>query len=390
MRKLGITLAVLGVLAVATGAAWQASEPEPLQAGSRSAERLAPGSFTVGTRRLELQDPGRPTQANGDFAGIDGRHLSTRLWFPRDPAGKGPARGPFPLLVWSHGFFGNNGEPVYLAEQLASHGWIVVAANFPLTSYEAPGGPQVFDVVNQPGDVSFLIDTLLDWSADPQHDFAGRVDETRIAIAGLSLGGMTTELTAFHPRLRDPRVKAAISVAGPLEFMGPAFFAHAAVPFMMIAGDIDAMIPYESNARPVLDRVPGGWLVTLAGASHTGFADQAKWLRWMDNADSIGCFFIKGKTPEDTSDPAFFDRLGTPEEGIRREMDNRLCKTDPLPEAISPLLQHRIVTLAAQAFLQSQFDADPVARQQAEAYLRETLPAELPGVRVERAPQGGL
>ncbi|MFM7785524.1 MAG: hypothetical protein ACKPE6_12925, partial [Gammaproteobacteria bacterium] len=92
MRKLGITLALAGVLAVGTGAAWQASEPEPLQAGSRSAERLAPGSYAVGTRTLELQDPGRPTQANGDFAGMDGRHLPTRLWFPRDPAGKGPAR----------------------------------------------------------------------------------------------------------------------------------------------------------------------------------------------------------------------------------------------------------------------------------------------------------
>jgi len=390
MRKLGITLALAGILGVVTGAAWQASEPAPLQAGSRSAERLAPGAFAVGTRTLELQDPARPTQANGDFAGIDGRHLPTRLWFPRDPSGEGPATGAFPLLVWSHGFFGNNAEPAYLAEHLASHGWIVVAANFPLTSYEAPGGPKVFDVVNQPGDVSFLIDTLLDWNADPAHAFSGRVDAERIAIAGLSLGGMTTELTAFHPRLRDPRVKAAISVAGPLEFMGPAFFRHAQVPFMMIAGDIDAMIPYESNARPVLERVPDGWLVTLAGASHTGFADQAKWLRWMDNADSIGCFFIKDRATQDTSDPGFFDRLGTPEEGILRSMDNRLCTTDPLPQAISPVVQHRIVTLAAHAFLQSQLDRDPAIRQAAEAYLRETLPEELHGVAVEQAAQGSL
>jgi len=128
---------------------------------------------------------------------------------------------------------------------------------------KAPGGANVFDVVNQPGDVSFLIDTLLAWSGDPENDFHQRIDAARIGIAGTSLGGMTTELTAYHPRLRDPRVKAAVSIAGPLQLFGRAFFAESTLPFMMVAGDIDAMVPYEQNARPVLERVNNAWLVSL-------------------------------------------------------------------------------------------------------------------------------
>ena len=47
----------------------------------------------------------------------------------------------------------------YLAEQLASLGYVVVAVDYPLTNGLAPGGPDVKDVVNQLADVSFLIDT---------------------------------------------------------------------------------------------------------------------------------------------------------------------------------------------------------------------------------------
>lgn len=49
---------------------------------------------------------------------------------------------------------------------LASHGYTVVAVDYPLTNFFAPGKPKLSDVVNQPGDVSFLIDTMLKRNAD--------------------------------------------------------------------------------------------------------------------------------------------------------------------------------------------------------------------------------
>jgi hypothetical protein len=196
---------------------------------------------------------------------------------------------------------------------------------------------------------------------------------------------MTTELTAYHPRLRDPRVKAAISVAGPLEMFGPRFFAGSSLPFLMIAGDIDAMVPYEENARPVLERIANAWLVSIRGASHTGFADQASALRLMDNPDAIGCWFVKDKVPQDVDDQSLYTLLGSEDEGIVRGMQNRLCRMDPLPEAMSPLLQQRITTLAVRSFLDSVFAADPAARAAATEYLQAALARENGGVSVERS-----
>ena len=385
MKLLTRALLLIAILAGGLGLAWKLAEPPPMPAGSAGAALLAPGPWAAGREQRELVDTSRPTDANGDFGGAPARTLPTRVWFPAAPDGKGLPQGPFPLIVYSHGFFSSGAESAYLAEYLASHGYVVVAADFPLTNMRAPGGANVFDVMNQPGDVSFLIDTLLTWNADPVSPFHDRIDAGRIGIAGLSLGGMTTELAAYHPRVRDPRVKAAVSIAGPLQLFGRAFFAGSTLPFMMVAGDIDAMVPYAENARPVVERVNNAWLVSLAGGSHTGFADPASLLRWFDNADSIGCFFIRGKAPEASDDTSFYDRIGSVEEGVLRNMDDRLCRMDPLPEAMSPLLQHRITMLAVRSFFESVFNPDAPEQARYRDYLQTGLARDFPAVTVERS-----
>jgi len=382
---------LLVALAIAVGGlaiAWNLSEPPPLPATSPGAALLAPGPWKSGFREYELVDASRRTDANGDFPGAPERRLRARVWYPAAGDGKQVAEGPFPLIAYSHGFSGDSSEPTYLAQYLASHGYVIIAADFPLTNYGAPGGPSVYDVVNQPGDVSFLIDTMLAWSADAAGDWTGRIDPARIGIAGLSLGGMTTELTAFHPRLHDPRVKVAVSIAGPLQLFGRAFFAASDVPFMMVAGDIDAMVPYQDNGRPVLDRVNNAWLVTVPGGSHTGFANQASALRWMDNADAIGCYFVRGKTPKsgDTKDGTdLYELLGSEQEGVLRNMKNELCLMDPLPPAMSPLEQHRITMLAVRSFLESVLNHDAAQQARFRDYLQTGLARDFDGVSVERS-----
>jgi hypothetical protein len=145
------------------------------------------------------------------------------------------------------------------------------------------------------------------------------------------------------------------------------------------------MVPYEDNARPVLERIDGAWLVSIRGASHTGFADQASMLRLLDNPDSIGCYFVKDRIPRYADDTTLYDLLGSEDEGILQNMENRLCLMDPLPEAMSPLAQQRVVTLAVQGFLESVLNPDAGARAENEAFLQARLAKEFDGVTVERA-----
>ena len=386
MKFLKRALLSLAILAGVLALAWKLTEPAPLPAGSAGAALMTRAPWGAAVREFDLVDSSRSTDANGDFPGAPERKLHARVWYPLDADGRSIPERAFPLIAYSHGFFSSSAEPAYLAKFLASHGYVVVAADFPLTGMKAPGGANVLDVVNQPGDVSFLIDTLLAWNGDPANAFHQRIDAARIGIAGTSLGGMTTELTAYHPRVRDPRVKAAVSIAGPLQLFGRAFFANSALPFMMVAGDIDAMVPYEQNALPVLDRVNNAWLVSLAGASHTGFADQGSQMRWMANPDSVGCFFVRGKTPQaNDDDTSFYDRIGSVEEGVLRGMENSLCRMDPLPEAMSPLLQHRITMLAVLSFFESAFNPDATEQARYRDYLQAGLARDFPAVTVERS-----
>ena len=64
----------------------------------------------------------------------------------------------------------------------------VVAVDYPLTTYFAPGKPLITDVVNQPGDVSFLITEML-----KRQDLM--IDPKRIAVAGLK--SVTTDAALF-------------------------------------------------------------------------------------------------------------------------------------------------------------------------------------------------
>jgi predicted dienelactone hydrolase len=365
---LGLVLALAAVLAVA----FACTAPAPPAAGSESARRLAPGPLPVASSDAIFVDASRPTDANGDFEGAPERTLTATLWYPKDDA------GAHPLLVYSHGFMSRRGENPPLVELLASHGYVVVSVDYPLTNGSAPGGPNVHDAVNQPGDVRFVIDRVLAWAPD-ERPFAGEIDRARIGAIGLSLGGLTTTLVTFHPRLRDPRIAAAVSIAGPAEMFSPAFFASADVPFLMIAGTLDAMIPYASNAVPTPGKVRRGGLVTIEGASHAGFAafaDQFP-LRLLANPDRLGCFALTRNLSRTQENP--FDGLGGEADGILLDPNGPLPCHDGAPaEALAAGRQLMITRLAALAFFESRFAKDPAARAAHEAFLRETLARDFP------------
>ena len=375
-------LGISAVAAVALAAALYRTAPQPFPADTQSGRRLASGPFAVERAELEWVDTARPTAANGDYAGAPERRFAVALWHPV------AASGRHPLLVYSHGFMSSRYGGRYLAEHLASYGYVVVAADFPLSHYGAPGGPNAGDVLNQPGDVSFLIDRTLALPAR-ERPFAGEIDPERIGAFGLSLGGLTTSLVAFHPQLRDPRVRAALSIAGPGAMFTAHFYEQAELPFLMIAGTADAMIDYELNAAPLPGLIRRGGLVTIQRATHAGFDDVAAgFQRLLGNLDSFGCRILLATLDLDAG-KRLFAGLGTPEIGVIDPGDEALPCRKHFDDAMQAGLQHQLTTLVVRAFFDSQFADDPDERAAADAFLTRVLPGERPDVVYEAAAAHG-
>ena len=370
MKALRVVAVALGVLVLAFGLRWVATAPGSLPAGTTSAGRLAAGPFAVGLVETTWVDESRPTAENGSYAGAPDRTFPVALWYPV------AASGAHPLVVYSHSFMSNRHGGRYLAEHLASHGYVVVATDHPLSNLGAPGGPNALDVLNQPADVSFLIDRVLALEGDTR-PFQGEIDASRIGLFGLSLGGLTTTLAAFHPDLRDPRLAAAISIAGPGAMFEAAYFDHAEVPFLMIAGSADSMIDYEANALPIPERVRDAGLLTIAGGTHAGFDQMAVGaMRVLGNPDSLGCVALMANLEiDDESNP--FEDLGTPEQGISDALESPLPCTKEFDRVMRAGLQHQLTTLAVRAFFESRFASDAAERAAHARFLTETFPAEV-------------
>lgn len=158
---------------------------------------LAPAAASeAGLRPISIPDP----------AGI--RPLRGYLWYPTDVADpphealgnavfRGvrvieeapPAAGRFPLLVLSHGMYGNARNQAWLAAALARRGFVVAAIDHPGTSSFARDPDAARTLWERPRDITRVIDHLLA-APDPA------IDPQRIVMAGHSLGGFTALLLA--------------------------------------------------------------------------------------------------------------------------------------------------------------------------------------------------
>lgn len=362
-----------------------------------SEQRLQPGPYAVGKQDFRLVDSTRTTAARPGIPEVAERVLETTVWYPAqnrsfewlrtEPRPLARQACSAPLVVYSHGFMSFRGNGAYLARYLASHGYIVAAADFPLTRFGAVGGPQFTDVINQPGDVSFLIDSLVAWNNTAENRFAGCIDRERIAAVGLSLGGMTTMLLAFHPDYRDPRIQAVVSIAGPTAIFGKDFFSTTSISVMMIAGDIDAMVDYGKNAEQFKTWVPDATLVTLYGGSHTGFAGiAARLFRWLDNPDIVGCWALSGTLGSTLDVPDdFISKLRGQENENLNDLELIPCRNPELPTALRPQHQQTLTKHAVFSFLQSQFHPADEIRDKYTRILERSLAADNPEIGVSRS-----
>jgi dienelactone hydrolase len=243
--------------------------------GDGTSSALPGARIGVGTRTETFVDSTRPTPDIGGEAKPT-RTLLTQIYYPAS----GPAAGrpqpnaaahktgaPFPLIVFAHG--SGVGSPVRyeLLYRAWVAGYVVAAPSFPVSSTPVEGGGR--DVVNQPGDVSFVISELLRLRADPSSPYAGLVDPNRIAVGGHSLGAVTALATAYNRCCTDIRVKATMVFAGAVwDIFEGAWFDGARTPLLVVQGTDDRQIRLADAEQTFAAASPPKAMVTVVGGDH--------------------------------------------------------------------------------------------------------------------------
>ncbi|WP_433244720.1 alpha/beta hydrolase family protein [Streptosporangium sp. CA-135522] len=200
--------------------------------------------------------------------------------------GARPAGGRFPLVMLSPGLGLPRASLTFLAEDLASRGYVVALVDHtyessgtafpdgsmltcaPLCDKPRPpeGGVKTI-ALSRTRDISFVIDQLTD--RHPAWKHSRLIATKRIGMAGHSLGGNASAATMAA----DKRVRAGANLDG-------TFFAP--VPTTGLDGRPFLMLGTESDHIPGKDHTwdrdwanRGGWKrwLTVADTSHTSFTD---------------------------------------------------------------------------------------------------------------------
>jgi dienelactone hydrolase len=247
----------------AAGSATTAS-PRP-----RPAVRLPVGTiggYAVADRSLILVDRSRARPPGR-------RVLPTIVRYPVIPARAGAAgtaaRGLFPLVVFAPGYLQCERSYSSLLRAWASAGYVVAAVAFPRTNCHA-GSPDEADLVNQPGDMAYVISRLLVISGRKHGALSGLVDPADIAVAGHSDGGDTVAAIAANTCCLDHKVAAAVVLAG-AEWppMGGSYFPKGTPPMLFVQGDADNInLPADSLMMYRADTTGPRFYLDLFGADH--------------------------------------------------------------------------------------------------------------------------
>jgi dienelactone hydrolase len=223
--------------------------------------------------------------------------LSTvRMWAVSDavPAGRQHA---LPLVVLSPGFTNSRSVLTALAEDLASHGYVVAGIDHTYESFatafpdgrvttclarearQRGTGSQEKVAAGRAADVSFVLGELT--GAHPAWPGAGLIDPSRIAMAGHSAGGAA----AIAAMLADSRIRAGIDMDGATA--APIPEEGLSRPFLFL-GKQSSYTPGKQS--PGIHGKPGpvttwerdwklltGWKrwLLVAGAVHASFTDLA-------------------------------------------------------------------------------------------------------------------
>jgi dienelactone hydrolase len=301
------------------------------------------GPYPVGTRTEFFIDHGRHETHPGSRPG--NREVPVQLWYPSattegkhavyrrwrettrrssyqavlqvDSLQDAPvAAGRFPVVILNHSWRSFSNRSTFIAQDLASHGFIVVApshawnaaatelhdgfvadgkfatdlGNFssqPPLTFEQRRAFAEAEMKIQVDDDKFVLDQLEKLDRDASTPYAGHLNVAKVGALGHSFGGT---VSAEFGR-EDPRVMGVIGLDSGI--YGPVAQEGLNKPLMMVTGPI---VPFDARdlASPdlptrvraqwrLVDKIAldatyarfGGYDVQVAGINHQNFSDQA-------------------------------------------------------------------------------------------------------------------
>ncbi len=191
--------------------------------------------------------------------------------------------GNYPLILFTHGFLlSADGYRCY-GEHLASHGFVVVVPSL------------VMDLLNMDHqelatDLMFAIDYCIEASGDTNSPIFSLVDERAIGLAGHSLGGKLSLLTA----VKDTRVRAAalldpVDSGNPLDpdpdrypSVTPELMPDIHIPLLIVGSELGSKVafltacaPEEENYQRFFEAAnPPAVEVTQLGVGHSQYVNK--------------------------------------------------------------------------------------------------------------------
>lgn len=270
---------------------WDLLQPGPNTVGYRTWDTtyVVPTSGAERTTTVHAWYPSTATE--GDPVAYLGIFTDEGTWEdvpaadPADPAG-------YPVLVHSHGHQAFGGSSAMIKRYLASHGWVSISPDHvgDMLS-DSSTSETVLHYIERPLDITAALDSL---AGLPEDDPLSRADTSRVVLSGHSRGVYTVwavagatydvdrvalerpdateaELDAFAAGFDDPRVVAAIPMAGTYraQWFGDAGFLAVDLPVLALGGDADNHAGQVAQWDE-LSPLPMTW-VELAGGCHETF-----------------------------------------------------------------------------------------------------------------------
>jgi predicted dienelactone hydrolase len=223
-----------------------------------------------------------------------------------------------PVIVFSHGFGSVRTDLRYLAEHLASRGYVVAALEHPGSNETASKAvkqnknqlvaPQEF--LDRPRDISFILDELEKLNQTANNPLQGKLATNNVMVVGYSFGGGTALALAGGElqienlkqrcqqnlstanlgervqcagqalpektyQLRDARIKQAIALNPTTSLMfGETGLTKVQIPTLILSSSADKITPPLTEQIMGFAKIPSPkWLVGVVGGSHLSVVD---------------------------------------------------------------------------------------------------------------------
>jgi|GEM_PF-1060663 len=223
--------------------------------------------------------------------------------------GAAPLAGNWPLILFSHGSQAIPQQSIDLCEAWARAGYVVAAPSHPGNTLLDNSLPMGEVAQRRPLDLVATRKEVERLDADPAHPLYDRIDETLVATAGHSFGGMTTLISAGAaidvvgakaacdsgvnlrgacgliqeldvdlytirpPELDDVAAAIALSPAFHVIF-GAVGLAEITAPTFIAVGDKDTITPSDTEALPIYADLPTSRaLARFFDVGHYGFSN---------------------------------------------------------------------------------------------------------------------